>query len=65
MPIDRQMLLTGAPTAAAARIEAALQKTAQRKVTTVGSLPPPLNTNPGGEKRWDSVSIELTQANTQ
>lgn len=58
------MLLTGTPTAAATRIEPALQKTAQRHAPPVTTLPP-LDTDSGREKRWDSVSIELTQANTQ
>ena len=65
MPIDGQMLLAGTATAAAARIEATLQKAAQRKATTVASLAP-LDADPGGEKRWNSVSIDkLAQVDTQ
>ena len=64
MPIDGQMLLARATTTAAAWIEPALQKAAQRKAAAVASVAP-LDTDPGGEKRYDSVSIELAQANTQ
>ena len=64
MPIDGQMLLARATTTAAAWIEPALQKAAQRKAATVASVAP-LDTDPGGEKRCASVSIELAQADTQ
>jgi len=64
VPIDGQLLLSGATTTAAAWIEPALQKAAQRKAATVASVAP-LDTDPGGEKRYYSVSIELAQANTQ
>jgi hypothetical protein len=58
------VLLTGTPTAAATRVEPTLQEAAQSQTTTVTSSPP-LHTDPGGEKRCGSVSIELAQANTQ
>jgi hypothetical protein len=51
------MLLPGTTTAAATRIDPALQKAAQRQAATVASLTP-LHADSGGEKRWDSVSIE-------
>jgi hypothetical protein len=59
------MLLVGTATPSAARIEATLQKAAHCKATTVACLAP-LDADPGGEKRWNRVSIEeLAQLDTQ
>ena len=58
------MLLAGTATAAAARIEPALQKAAQRKVTAV-PYAASIDADAGGKKDGDGVPIESTQATTQ
>jgi hypothetical protein len=59
------MLLAGAATAAASRIEPPLQEAAQRESTPVASSAP-LDTDADGENRGNGVAIDkLAQGNTQ
>lgn len=64
MPVDWQVLLARTATAAATRMQPALQKAAQGKVTSVPALSS-IDSDAGGKKDGDGLPIEVTQVTTQ